>query len=394
MEKFEGDLSKMWSIGHMPPKQGLTWDWWWWLVMLRDPENPEYSRQLMTLWSTKDTPYIEVDKKPWINEGRPNIDDDGGMVLSGMVCAWYFDGKKMWDPIVQKSAKMLVFDSKHPLWNNKKGNGDGAVIPICDKDLSMGLKDNRERFWLKLESDEEIVDKGAPKTFELEFKPWNKAVSTVKNAHKKYSPEMGYDILRIHGALATGKIDGEEVEGTAYFQKVCVQAPSPPWYWGMLHFSDGSYIDWFVPHVATSVVISNDKPWGILDNAHLPLSSGGLFHDTQNEKTEVFKNVRVKKTKGNMFEQHDSEYPDSKLPHFEVEMWNSRTTIVLGVQAISRAKWDFDQPTRGGIISHLTYNEYPLKITGLAIDDKNGIRTKEDWDWITGNAEHSWGLLH
>ena len=66
MDKFEGDLSKMWSIGHMPPKQGLTWDWWWWLVMLRDPHNPEHSRQLMTLWSTKDTPYIEGDKNKQI----------------------------------------------------------------------------------------------------------------------------------------------------------------------------------------------------------------------------------------------------------------------------------------------------------------------------------------
>jgi len=394
MNRFEGDLSKMWSIGHMPPKQGLTWDWWWWLVMLRDPQNPEHSRQLMTLWSTKDTPYIEVDKKPWISEGRPNVDSEGGMILSGMVAAWYFDGENMWDPIVLKSTKMMALDADHSLWPEKKGSGEGAIVPICDKDLSMGLSENCERFWLKLESDDEIVKEGAPKNFDLEFTPWNQAVSTAKTAHKKYSSEMGYDILRIHGALASGKIDGEKVEGTAYFQKVCVQAPSPPWFWGMLHFSDGSYLDWFIPHVATSLAMATDKPWSVLDSEIIPLSTGGLFHDKKNQRSEVFKNVRISKSKGGFVEKMDSDHPNSELPHFEIEMWNSRTTVVLGVQAISRAKWNFDQPTRGGMISHLTYNEYPLKVTGLAIDDSNEIRTKKDWEWITGNAEHSWGLLH
>ena len=394
MEKFEGDLSKMWSIGHMPPKQGLTWDWWWWLVMLRNPDNPDQSKQLMTLWSTKDTPYIEVDNHPWIPEGTPNTDSDGGMILAGMVAAWYFDGEKMWDPIVLKSTKMLALNSEHKLWSGERSKGDGAIIPICEKDLSMGLENSCKSFWLKLESDDEFVEKGAPKKFDLKFEPWNKAVSTVKNAHKKYSAEMGYDILRIHGALASGKIDGEKVSGTAYFQKVCVQAPSPPWYWGMLHFSDGSYLDWFVPHIATSLAMSTDKPWSSLDSEIIPLSTGGLFHDIKNDRTEVFSNVKVKKTRGIELEDKNSDHPYAELPHFEIEMWNSRTTIVVGVQAISRAKWNFDQPTRGGIISHLTYNEYPLKVTGLAIDDSKGIRTKNDWEWITGNAEHSWGLLH
>ena len=220
MKKFEGDLSKMWSIGHMPPKQGLTWDWWWWLVMLRDPKNPEHSRQLMTLWSTKDTPYIDVDNNPWISEGRPNLDSEGGMVLSGMVAAWYFDGENMWDPLILKSTKMMALDSKHPLWPSDGGTGDGAIVPICEEDLSMGLSGDCKEFWLNLESD---GNEGAPRNFNLKFTPWNQAMSTAKTAHKQYSSEMGYEILRIHGTLASGKIDDEEVEGTAYFQKVCVQ---------------------------------------------------------------------------------------------------------------------------------------------------------------------------
>jgi len=44
--------------------------------------------------------------------------------------------------------------------------------------------------------------------------------------------------------------------------------------------------------------------------------------------------------------------------------------------------------------SHLTYNEYPLDVTRLEIDDEQGVRTRADWRVVRGNAEHSWGLLH
>ena len=44
--------------------------------------------------------------------------------------------------------------------------------------------------------------------------------------------------------------------------------------------------------------------------------------------------------------------------------------------------------------SHLTYNEYPLDVVKLEIEDEQGVRTRKDWGVIRGNAEHSWGLLH
>jgi len=26
--------------------------------------------------------------------------------------------------------------------------------------------------------------------------------------------------------------------------------------------------------------------------------------------------------------------------------------------------------------------------------DEKGVRTLGDWEWLHGNAEHSWGVLH
>jgi len=86
--------------------------------------------------------------------------------------------------------------------------------------------------------------------------------------------------------------------------------------------------------------------------------------------------------------------PGAPLPEFFIELQNGRTLISIHVQAIERAHWHFDQPTRGGIWSHLTYNEYPLSVISIEITDEHGTRTRDDYKWIRGNAEHSWGILH
>ena len=108
----------------------------------------------------------------------------------------------------------------------------------------MGLNPSEDQFWLILETEHG--------KFDLRMTPWNNAMSSMKVAQAEYGWH-GYGISRLHGALCSGTIDGSEVNGSAYFQKVCVQAPSPPWFWGMLHLDDGSYIDWFVPHVSPTL---------------------------------------------------------------------------------------------------------------------------------------------
>ncbi|HJM87905.1 MAG TPA: hypothetical protein QF433_06770, partial [Candidatus Thalassarchaeaceae archaeon] len=62
--------------------------------------------------------------------------------------------------------------------------------------------------------------------------------------------------------------------------------------------------------------------------------------------------------------------------------------------SVGRAHWSFNQPTRAHMTSHFTYNEYPLVVEKISVLDEKGVRTLDDWEWIHGNAEHSWGILH
>lgn len=397
MEKFSGDLSKMWSLQNRPPLHHLTWDWWWWLVMLDDPDGRPSGRQLMVLWSTKDNPLVEVNGMPWAPEGRPGFDEQNAMALDGMVCAWWFDGKQMHEPVIQRICRILALPDTHPNWpgvNPSRGKGGGAVVPMTDDDLSMGLKSDLSSFWIHLKTDKKASHPKVPGTFQLELTPWNAAMSTAQHATATYASNMGYDILRLHGTKVKGMLDNEPVKGTAYFQKVCVQAPSVPWYWGMLHLDDGSYIDWFLPHIAFTVSAQDNRPWKRRDFGHVGLSQGGLFHDPVNQRSERFSHVKIQKKASQMVEGEHGQSPGAPLPIFEIHMWNERTSIELTVHAIERAHWTFDQPTRGGLTSHLTYNEYPLKLERLRIRDEFGTRKETDYAWARGNAEHSWGLLH
>jgi hypothetical protein len=228
----------------------------------------------------------------------------------------------------------------------------------------------------------------------FQITPWNEPMSTARHATATYLMNMGYDIIRLHGCKVQGNLDDEEITGTAYFQKVCVQAPSVPWYWGVLHLDDGSYIDWFVPHLSFTITARDNRPWKKRDLGHLSLSQGGLFHDAKNKRTEKFSNVIIEKCDSGLVEGKHGHHPDAPLPSFKVKMWNENTIISLRSNAVDRAHWTFEQPTRGGLTSHFTYNEYPLETKFLRIEDESGIRTKEDYSWIRGNAEHSWGLLH
>ncbi len=382
----------------MPPLRRLSWWWWWWLVVLPDPNHPGRSRQLMILWSTKDTSRIRVKDHLWQTDGRYHIDDDGGHTLPGMVCAWWYDGKTMHEPYIIREARIAALDASHPMWPGEGPtetgfNGAGAVIPVTDDDLSMGLAADGSHFWLNCAGDAAAVEGGAPAKFELKITPWTDSASSAAYSNNEFVGGMGYDITRLHACLASGSVDGEDVQGSAYFQKVTVQAPSVPWFWGFLHFSDGTYLDWFIPHASFSMSARDNRAWKLRDISRLPMREAGLLHDEKRGRSERFARCEVELIQP---EDDECEYDSdgTPLPIFHVRVWNGRTQVALRARAVSRAHWTFDQPTRGGLVSHLTYNEYPLQVEAVSILDEKGVRTLDDFEWVHGNAEHSWGFLH
>ncbi len=353
----------------------------------------------MILWSTKDTTDIAVNGVPW-RGGRVRV-ESGMQTLPGMVASWWYDGETMHEPLELVTSRMVAVDATSSLWTEAAGEdqpegfeGGGAVIPLLDADHSMGLTSDHSAFWLRTRGGRSAVESGAPESFDLRIEPWNRALSTATHSRDLFFGSMGYDILRLHGSKVSGTIDGEDVEGSAYFQKVTVQAPSIPWFWGLLHFDDGSYLDWFLPHASLSMTAKDDRPWKRRDRHRIPMRNSGLFHDARRKRSERFERCEVSLLHPGEDVSELVDRDGHPLPGFHIRLWNGRTQIGLKVRATSRARWTFDQPTRAGMRSHLTYNEYPLVVEALTILDEVEVRHGSDYGWIRGNAEHAWGLLH
>ena len=181
------------------------------------------------------------------------VDDHGGHVIPGMVCAWWFDGEKMFEPLVMRECRMASISDTHPLWPGEgKGEGAGAVIPLIPQDMSIGMAPGNKSFWINLSSDEEAVARGAPSKFEAELTPWWGPPSELTYKNNEYFLGMGYDILRLQATKCRLVVDGEVLEGTGYFQKVSVQAPSFPWFWGCLLYTSPSPRDGLLSRMPSS----------------------------------------------------------------------------------------------------------------------------------------------
>jgi hypothetical protein len=374
---------RVWNLNLSEKIDGLTWWWWWWIFFFDNPDDPEHPRQLMILWSTKNCDRIKVMDFDWERKGQVVRDQDpvtkeNRMKFNGMTAVWYYDGKTMYDPFLLKESGFEVN------WKNS-----GELKPDSPEDLSFfGGPDN---YTVRIQN----LDKGMDFTFKLS--PWNEFMSTPRYASRNYSGKYGYNILRFYGMNLEGTLSTpnsrEELSGTAYFQKVMVNAPSIPWYWVVLQSEKGHYIDYFRPHIGFQMLRRTKAPRSWMDRDGLPLSKGLQFYNPDTDILHRFKKMTVKKTfiPGPISEDSTA---GEELPVFHVEASNTEgETISLVLESYSRAYWRFEQKFWKIFKSILYYNEYPVVLKSFKYEGLDGTIVKEDLGKVVGNAEHAWGFL-
>jgi hypothetical protein len=356
----------MWDLNTEQKIDGLTWWWWWWIFFIKDPQNPERTRQLMILWSTKNCDRIKVNDFPWERK-KPLIQKDGKLQFDGMVGIWYYDGRQMHEPFVLEPFDFTV------KWKDESG------ILKPDSHQNHIFKGDPKKYTVYIEKDDY--------KFDFTMTPWNKFMDEHRYNANKYMGKMGYNILKIYGMKLSGSMESsergkEKIEGTAYFQKVMVNAPAVPWYWTVLHIEDGSYIDYFIPHIGFSMLRRTDRPRSIWDFGEVPLNRGLQFYIRSRDERVMFKKVSVVK-----------KFTKDNLPIFEVAARKPGTDIRFALKSYSRAYWRFEQPWWGRFNSIFYYNEYPVTMESFKYRDKKGTILLKDLGFVTGNCEHSWGIL-
>jgi len=299
-----------------------AWWWWFWLFFFNNPNNEERPRQLMILWSTKNDKRISCNDLDMVLDHSIK-EKSRGKELDGAVAAWYFDGEEM---------------------------HHDYVLERCRINLSGGLGANNTSF--KGGKDNYEVRIGKDWRFKAALKDKNVLTQPECHTNSYLGGRFNYKIIRMNRLDLGGEYKGEKIRGSAYFQRVFVNAPAMPWYWGIFHFKKGAILSYFRPHFLG-----------------IPLKKDISFYD--GKELHTFKDINIRKEEGN----------------FHVRGEDAGSRISFDVETYTRSSWTFRKKLMGfGPRTKLVYGEMPAVIRNLELDG-------QEFGIGVGNAEHTTGFL-
>jgi len=322
---------KVFDIKNEPMPKGAWW-WWFWLFFFDNPKNPEKPRQLMILWSTKNSKEIECNNLKI--RLKPSLDRSN---LCGAVAAWYFDGEKMHHNLLLEQCN----------------------INISEKELSSNSSTptyfsiNKNKNTIRIGNDFEFIAEAGNKH---EFtKPLYQTSTYVGN--------KGYVIMKLNHLDLIGKVKNDPIKGSAYFQRVFINSLLPSWYWGLVHFENGSVLTYFKPYFLGKSIKKD-----------ISFFDGKKMHD--------FANIKLKKI-------------GKDIPTFIVSGKNESEEIKFTLNSYSHSSWSFKKKSLGLVPVKLVYNEYPAVVSDFELKNKKtGEKIDlEDLGSSVGNAEHGTGFM-
>jgi hypothetical protein len=323
-------IEKIFDIENEPMPNGAWW-WWFWLFFFDNPKNPEKPRQLMILWSTKNV--REIDCNGVRLKIKPSKDRRN---LCGAVAAWYFDGENMNHNLLLEQCNINISD---------KGIYSDSATPTCfsvDENKNMVKIGNDFEFIAEIKTKHEFI------------KPTYQSSTYIGN--------RGYSIIKLNHLGLSGRIKNKPIHGSAYFQRIFLSVPPPPWYWGIFHFENGGVLSYFNPHLLGK---SLKKDISFFDG----------------EEMHKFSDINVNRS-------------GEDTPTFTITGENKQEKIKFIVNSYSHSSWTFKKKFLKIIPNKLTYNEYPAVISGLKLTDrKTGKNIPLSLGSSVGNAEHTTGFL-
>jgi len=283
---------KVFDIKNEPRLQG-AW-WWFWLFFFNNPKNPEKPRQLMILWSTKNVKEIDC------NNLKIKLNHSQDMnKLDGAVAAWYFDGERMHHNFLLEQCHINVSD---------KEISSNSTIPT----------------FFSINKTKNTINIG--NNFEFITETGNKYDFTIPTYHSHtYFGNMGYSMIRLNRLNLKGKIKNKPIHGSAFFQRVFLNAPAIPWYWGIFHFENGGILSYFNLHLLGKSLSKS-----------ISLFDGNKMHE--------FKDINVEKSGEN-------------TPTFIISGENKHEKINFTINSYSHSSWIFRKKVLRIIPNKLIYND-------------------------------------
>ncbi len=344
--------------------KGRTWWWWWFIFFFDNPANSQRTKQMVILWGTRNCKRLTINDNPWKNDEKFSRHENA-IETRGVAAGWYYDGMNMHDPLYVDSGDLIT-----------RVAGEGGTLAV--KSQSTYVLDSTVRPYRILVNRPDV-------RINILLDRWTTHLDSIVPTGKGYLGHLGYKMHKIRGSKARGTItmagEGEEVKGTAYFQKVRINSPTSPWYWGVFQSENGSYIDYFMPHIGPPALRRNERHQSNLDWGERMLSKGWQFIEGDTGRLHKFKKIRMSKR-----------YEDD-LPIFLLQGDEGGQRLRMEMTSYARAYWKVVQPLLGPITTLLYYNEYPVNLTDFEYIEGSQKWTLSDLGRVVGNCEHAWGIV-
>ncbi|MFA4983301.1 MAG: hypothetical protein WC588_03720 [Candidatus Micrarchaeia archaeon] len=362
MERING----IWSPPKQPMQKG-AWLWWFWLFFIHEKGTAKTGkcRQLMILWSIKNDKKIRCNPLD-IRLPLRITEKDRVFEMNGAAAAWYFDGERMHEDFVLENSVLKLDPAKKTLVAPGKTPSSFCL--------------ERDEYVTKIES----------QGMKLEFR------ARKTDSHPAVGPTYGkstlpfgmeiegtrLEITGLGGSIISADGRKEKISGTAYFQKILLAAPPPQWYWGLYHFSDGSFFTYMLPYVGKATFAGNLWKGASLSSPLMPANQDIMLYHAPSGRLLEGKELAVKPRR--------AEAPECWV--HEIKGSGKGFSIEATAEGYAHACWKFEKnvaflPAK----SKFFYNEYPAVIRKLVAKLEGGGEIVLENGW--GNMENSWGFL-
>ena len=296
----------------------------------------------------------------------PMETDGTHATFESMVASWYYDGRKMHDPLFIDIGK-----------TETKRSDDSGLLSLEGREGVYSYGGSSADFWLNVGTKNVGI--------ELSMGRLSDVMAELMPTGKNFIGNMGYSMLKYRALSSSGKIRVGQTEvpvkGRSYFQKVRIASITPCWYWGTVQWDNGGYLQYFLPHMGLPMLRRSLSHESTLDWGEKMISKTLNFYDPVEGKEYLMKDIKITKRYEN------------DLPIFTVNASSPEAELSIEMETYARCCWNIAQPLLGPLWHGIFYNEYPARVRNFEF--KNGSRktNNDDFGKSYCNCEHTWGSV-
>lgn len=359
--------ARIWELPELEPIRGFGWCWWFWLVFLDNPRAPERPRQLMVLWSRKDADTYIHDT---LYRTGPVARTERADSFDGVVAGWYYDGERMDHGLALEPGRATVE-------RGGAGPSSGRVSIEVPSGGEYAFSGDAGAWRLRVRNERRDMDLGIHLDSPTAF------TRPLAGGKRFLGGRFMYSVVKLNRCRVDGSVDGEKVTGSAYFQRIGLNNPALPWFWGVVHLADGSVLKYFFPHLSTAVLRHDPKDrMPAHERLWLPVKREMEFYHAPTGTIHAF-------SRGTVARRERPGLP----PAWELSFGSRGERLSATLESYDRTHWRFRARRPSIPINDLYYNEYPCRVAALRLEGAGGTVTLGDTGPGVGNVEHTWGGL-